>query len=264
LNDDAVFEVKERVLDLRKRILEGESFETLAILYSEDGSASEGGEIGYMAKGELDQEYAKTAFSLKKGGISKIVESEFGYHLIQLIDRRDETVNTRHILMKPRISSDARRAAIKTLDSLLTDIRQDTITFDMAAFYRSQDKNTAVNKGLVINPQSNSSKFDLKSLNPKDYLVLRDMKVGEISAPFESTDENGKVIYKVLRLKSRTDPHKANLDQDYLLIQNIALEKKKERIIQEWVKEKQKETFFHIDPAFNLCDFVKTEWLVTE
>ncbi len=257
LSEDAVFEVKEKLLDLRKRILEGDSFETLAILYSEDPSAAEGGEIGFMAKGELDSEYAKAAFSLKEGGISKIVESEFGYHLIQLIKRRDETVNTRHILMKPRIAPESRKAAINKLDSLLLQIRKDTITFQQAALFFSEDKNTAVNQGLVVNPGTNSTQFQLTSLRTKDYLVARELKVGDISEPFEAIDENHKVIYKVIRLKSRTDPHKANLDQDYMLIQNMALAEKNEKVITDWLKEKKLETYIHIDKAFANCDFLK-------
>lgn len=257
LSEEAIFEVKERLLDLRKRILEGDSFETLAILYSEGPSASEGGEIGFMAKGELDPEYAKAAFSLKEGGISKIIESEFGYHIIQLIKRRDETVNTRHILMKPKISPESRKAAINKLDSILVEIRKDSITFDRAAFFFSEDKNTAVNKGIVVNPETNSTQFQLTSLGTKDYLVARDLKVGEISEPFESVDENNKVIYKVIRLKSRTDPHKANLDQDYMLLQNMTLDEKNNKVIQDWLEEKKNETYIHIDKAFEDCDFVK-------
>jgi peptidyl-prolyl cis-trans isomerase SurA len=261
LSDDAVYEVRQKLLDLRKRIMEGESFETLAILYSADGSASNGGEIGYMAKGELDGEYAKAAFSLKKGQVSKIVESQFGFHLIQLIDRKDDRVNTRHILMNPRISTEARKKAIARLDSVLLLVRSDTISFGLAARYFSEDKNTSLNKGLLVNPNTNSSLFDLKQLDSKDYLVVRDMKVGEISNPYESTDENGKTLYKTVRLKSKTDPHKANMNQDYTLLQNMALEDKKQRVLQDWMKEKQGETFIHIDNSFLECDFLKKGWL---
>ncbi len=254
MNEDAIFEVKERLLDLRKRILDGDSFETLAILYSEDpGSAVEGGEIGYMARGELDPEYAKAAFSLKIGGISKIVESEFGFHIIQLIKRRDETVNTRHILMKPKISPESRKAAIDKLDSILIEIRRDSINFEKAALYFSEDKNSAVNQGLLVNPETNSTQFELTNLDPKDYLIARDLKIGEISDPYESLDENKKVIYKIIKLKSRTDPHKANLDQDYMLIQNMALAQKNEKVIQDWLSEKEKETYIHIDKSFSDC-----------
>ncbi len=264
LSEDAIFEVKEKLLELRKRIMDGESFETLAVLYSEGPSASNGGDIGYMSRGELDPAYAKAAFSLKKGGISKIVESEFGYHIIQLVDRKDDRVDTRHILMKPRISPEARQKAITRLDSIIDGVRKDSITFANAARYYSQDKNTAMNHGLVVNPQTGSSQFELKQLDTKDYLVVRDLKIGEISDPYESTDENGKTIYKVVRLKSRTDPHKANLNQDYMLIQMMALAQKKQEIVDTWIKNKQKDTYIHIDDAFKDCEFIKNGWLKTE
>lgn len=260
LGEKAVFEVKERLLELRKRIMEGESFETLAILYSEGPSAANGGDIGFMGRGELDPAYATAAFSLKDGGISKIVESEFGFHVIQLVERRDDRVRTRHILMKPKISMDARNKAISRLDSIADFIRLDSLTFDQAARFYSEDKKTAMNNGLMVNPNDNSSHFELKQLDTKDYLVARDLKVGEVSDPFESTDENGKVIYKIIKLKSRTDPHRANLKQDYMLIQSMALAEKKNQVIQDWIKEKQTETYFRIDETLMNCEFIKEGW----
>jgi len=261
LDEGAIYEVREKLLDLRKRITEGESFETLAILYSADGSASNGGEIGYMGKGELDPEYAKVAFSLKKGQVSKIVESQFGYHLIQLIDRKDDRVNTRHILMNPRITAEARKKATARLDSILLLVRSDTLSFGMAARMYSEDKNTSLSKGLVVNPYNNSSLFEMKQLDAKDYLVVRDMKVGEISNPYETVDENGKTLYKTVRLKSKTDPHKANLRQDYTLLQNMALADKKQKVVEAWIHEKQSETYIHIDKSLQDCDFLKKGWL---
>ncbi|HYW95499.1 MAG TPA: peptidylprolyl isomerase [Bacteroidales bacterium] len=263
LSEDAIFEVKEKLLELRKRIMEGESFETLAVLYSQGPSAAEGGDIGWSSRGELDPAYAKAAFALKVGGISKIVKSDFGYHIIQLIGRKDDRVHTRHILMKPKVTPDAREKAISRLDSIITFVRKDSTSFENAARYYSQDKNTAMNDGLVVNPQTGSSKFELKQLDTKEYLVVRDLKVGEISDPYEATDENGKTLYKVVRLKSRTNPHKANLDQDYILIQNMALAKKRQDIIEDWIKTKQDDTYIHIDDSFKDCDFIKNGWLKT-
>ncbi len=260
LGDEATFEVKERLLELRKRIMEGESFETLAILYSEGPSAANGGDIGFMGKGELDPEYAKAAFLLKEGGVSKIVESEFGFHIIQLVERKDDRIRTRHILMKPKVNLDARKKAMSKLDSIVDVIRKDSMSFELAARYFSQDKNTALNKGLMVNPSDNSSRFELKQLETKDYLVARDLKVGEISDPFESVDKNGKIAYKVLKLKSRTDPHRANLDQDYLLIQTMALNDKKNKVIEEWIREKQQETYYRVDPSYQNCQFLKENW----
>lgn len=261
LGDDAIFEVKEKLLDLRKRILEGESFETLAILYSEGPSASNGGDIGFMGKGELDAAYAKEAFSLKKGGVSKIIESEFGYHIIQLVERRDDKVRTRHILMKPRINITARQKAITRLDSLAQLIRADSISFGVAARYFSEDKSTAINQGLMVNPRTNSSQFELKQLDTKDYEIARDLELGEVSKPYESVDENNKVIYKIIKLKSRTDPHRANLKQDYLLLQNMALSEKQQLVVEDWILEKKSETYYRIDPLYQDCIPLKGIWI---
>ena len=260
LGDEAVFEVKERLLELRKRIMEGESFETLAILYSEGPSASNGGDIGFLGKGELDPAYAKEAFGLKKGGVSRIVESEFGFHIIELVERKDDRVRTRHILMKPRINLDARQKAISRLDSIAEYIRLDSLSFEAAARFYSEDKNTAMNEGLMVNPNTNSSQFELKQLETKDYTVARELKVGEISEPYETVDENQKTIYKIIKLKSKTDPHRANLKQDYMLIQNMALNEKKIKVVSDWVEEKIQETYYRIDPSFAECEMVKSRW----
>ncbi len=262
LSDQAVFEVKERLLELRRRIIEGESFETLAILYSEDGSSSNGGEIGFFSKGDLDPEYAKIAFSLKEGQVSKIVESAFGFHIIQLIERRDERVNTRRILLKPTVSSEARNKAIVRLDSIAKLIKDDSISFLDAARYFSEDKDTRISGGLVINPQDNSSLFEYSQLETKDYIVLRDMSIAGISEPFESTDKNGKIIYKIVKLKSRTEPHRADLQLDYHLFKSLALREKNMKVIQKWIQEKQKETYIKVDDALQSCEFLKDGWIV--
>lgn len=261
LGDAAVFEVKERLLDLRRRIMEGESFETLAILYSEGPSASNGGDIGFMGKGELDPAYAKEAFSLKAGGVSKIVESEFGFHIIQLVERKNDRVRTRHILMKPRINLDARQKAMTKLDSIADAIRMDSISFELAARLYSQDKSTAINKGLMVNSYTNSSRFELKQLDTKDYVIARDLKLGEVSDPFESVDKNKKTVYKIIKLKSKTDPHRANLKQDYLLIQSMALAEKNNKVLDNWIIEKKQETYFKIDPSFMDCEVLKGKWI---
>jgi peptidyl-prolyl cis-trans isomerase SurA len=241
--------------------MDGESFETLAILYSEDpGSASNGGEIGYMAKAELDPEYAKAAFSLKVGQVSKIVESQFGFHIIQLIDRKEDRVNTRHILIKPMVTAESRRKAVSRLDSVLNLVRADSLTFEAAAIRYSQDKKSRLNHGMVVNPNTNSSTFELSQMDTKDYLTIRDMKVDEISRPYESTDENKKVIYKTVKLKSRTDPHKANMKQDYVLLQTMALAQKRNTIVQKWIDDKLTDTFIHVDPRYQKCAFMKGGW----
>ena len=262
ISDQAEFEVKERLLNMRRRIVEGESFETLAILYSEDGSASQGGEIGFFPKTELDPEYAKVAFSLKTGQVSKIVESAFGYHIIQLIERRDDRVNTRHILMKPTVTSESRRKAASRLDSILNYVRSDSLSFSRAAVLFSEDKSSRLSGGVIVNPQTNSSFFQLDELDAADYLLVRDMNVGDISEPYESKDENGKVIYKIIKLKSRIEPHQANLQQDYTLFQMMTLQEKREKIISKWIREKQEENYIRIDNSVKTCEFLINGWLV--
>lgn len=257
LGEKSVYDVRQKLLDLRKRIMDGESFETLAILYSEDGSASNGGEIGYMGKGQLDPEYAKAAFSLKTGQVSKIVESEFGYHIIQLIDRKEDRINTRHILLKPVVSSEAKKKAIERLDSVMLLINNDSLTFEDAAIRYSEDKKSRLNHGKVVNPLTNSSLFELKEMETKDYLTIRDLKVGEVSKAYETVDENKKSMYKVVKLKSRTDPHKANLRQDYVLIQNMAMANKRTTMVQDWINEKLTDTYIHVDSRFLKCPFMK-------
>ena len=260
VDDDAIFAVKERLLDLRERIMNGESMSTLAILYSDDPSATTNfGEIGFRSKAELDPAYAETAWALKEGQVSKIVESSFGYHIIQAIERKGDRLNTRHILLQPKISAAAKAAALAKLDSLKTLIEADSMTFNIAAIINSEDEKTRANGGLVVNPMNQAATFKYDQLDTKDYYVIREMEVGDISEPYESQDEKGKLCYKIVKLTGRTEPHVANLKQDYLLLQNMALSEKQNEVMQEWFEEKKKKTYIRIDPSFESCDKVNTE-----
>jgi len=261
VDEAAIFEVKQTLLDLRRRILDGEKFTTLAVLYSEGPSASQGGEIGFMGKGELDSEYAKAAYSLKAGGVSTIVESSFGYHIIQLIDRREERVNTRHILMKPNVKPESIRATTRKLDSIANLVRTDSVEFDLAARIFSQDVNTAVNGGIMVNPGTNTTAFMDDELQPAEFIALRDLKVGEITEAFKSEDENGKEVYKIVRLRNRSSPHRANLKEDYMVLQDMALGMKKEQVFQQWIDEKIGETYIHVDNSFAGCVFSRKGWV---
>ena len=252
-SEEAVFEVKERLLDLRRRVQEGEDFGTLAILYSEGPSAPRRGELGYMLRSELDKAYADAAWSLKEGQVSKIVESSFGFHIIQLIDRRGERANTRHILMNPKADANARQKAIYKLDSLKQAIEDDSIKFDMAAKRYSEDERTSVNGGLVVNPLTNAATFELDQLDTRDYYTLRNMEVGDVSEPYESKDHNNKTCYKIIQLKSRTEPHRANLRQDYMLLQEMALSEKQQEVMNQWYMDKKKSTYIRIDKSFEHC-----------
>jgi len=252
-SDEAVFELKERLLELRKRVQEGEDFGTLAILYSEAPEAARRGEIGFMVRSQLDKAYADAAWSLKPGQVSKIVESSFGYHIIQMIERRGDRANTRHILMNPKADANAKQKAIYKLDSLKTVVEADSVSFDWAAKLNSEDNQTNVNGGLLVNPQTMASTFQLDQLPTKDYYMIRNMAVEDLSEPYESTDHNHKLCYKILYLKSRTEPHRANLKQDYMLLQNLALMNKNNEVLKAWYEEKKKSTYIRRDATFSDC-----------
>lgn len=260
-SEQAIFELKERMLGLRKRIIDGESFTSLAVLYSEDPQATRGGEIGFLNKGNLDPEYAKAAFALKeRGEVSKIVESQFGYHLIQLIEKRGDQVNTRHILMKPKADPESIKKVSARMDSVIDLIKKDSITFEKAALYYSEDKSTRFNNGLVMNPQTGEPKFEMDQLNPIDFRIVKDLKIGEVSEPYESVDDKGKRIYKIAMIKSRSNPHRANLKDDFDLLKNMALNYKRNSIINDWITEKIESTYIHIDDSYNKCTFSRKGW----
>ncbi|NJK96472.1 MAG: peptidylprolyl isomerase [Bacteroidales bacterium] len=260
--EKAIFELKEKMLALRKRIIDGESFTSLAVLYSEDASSTRGGELGFFSKGELDPEFAKAAFALKeRGEVSRIVESQFGYHIIQLIEKRGDRINCRHIIMKPKADMEAVEKVVARMDSVIDLIKKDSITFEKAALYFSEDKSTRFNSGLVMNPQTGEPRFEMDQLNPVDYRVIKDLKVGEISKPYESIDDKGKKIYKVAMIKSRSNPHKANLKEDFDLLKNMALNYKRTTIINDWMADKLKSTYVHIDDAYKDCKFSRKEWI---
>jgi len=252
-SEEAVFQVKERLLELRKRVQEGEDFGTLAILYSEAPEAARRGEIGFMMRSQLDKAYADEAWTLKAGQVSKIVESSFGFHIIQMIERRGDRANTRHILMNPKADANAKQKAISKMDSLKMVIEADSISFDWAAKMYSEDRQTSVNGGLLVNPQTQASTFELDQLPTKDYYMIRNMQVNDLSEPYETTDHNHKLCYKMLYLKSRTEPHRANLKQDYMLLQNMALSYKNIHVMQAWYEEKKASTYIRKDPAYKDC-----------
>lgn len=261
VSEESVFEVKQRLLDLRKRIIDGESFSTLAVLYSECPSAPRGGELDWAGRAELDPEYVKAAFGLKKNGISTIVESSSGFHIIQLIDRQEDRVKTRHILLKPKPDPTVIQTTRNKLDSLTGMIRIDSISFENAARYYSQDVQTNVNGGLRINPMTNTTRFEMDELDQTEYYAIRDLEIGEISRPFESIDDKGKPVYKIVRINSRTKPHRANLKEDYMVLQEMALAEKKNKIFHDWIQEKILVTHVQIDDSFKGCAFMYEGWV---
>ena len=262
-NEEARNDSREKLLNLRQRIIDGERFSTLAVLYSEDpGSAKRGGELGFRSRDELDPEFAKAAFRLNDdGGISRIIESEFGFHIIQLISKESNQVNVRHILVIPKIDIRQRIASKNKLDSISGLIEADSISFKVAALRFSEDDQSKLNDGLMVNPMNASTRFEPDALPPQEFNVIKDLKINEISEPFESTDMNGKVVYKIVRIKEIIDSHRANLKDDYGLIEQMAIAKKQQEVIDKWINEKKKKTYIHIDKSFIKCEFLKEGWI---
>lgn len=263
---EEVNRVKDELRSYSDRVTNGEtSFATLARLYSEDpGSARQGGELGYMGRGMLDPAFATVAFNLtdpKK--VSKIVESEFGYHIIQLIDRRGDKINCRHILMKPKVSSESIEAGKLRLDSIANDMREGKFTFEAAATLLSDDKDTRSNNGLMVNATegSRTSRFRMDDLPAEVAQKVEGMQVGEISNAFQMTNSKGKTVCAVVKLKSRTDAHRATIMGDFQTMQDIVLAKRREIIIHDWVVNKIKEIYVRMNPRYAGCDFEYEGWI---
>jgi peptidyl-prolyl cis-trans isomerase SurA len=255
LGDAEKQEVKDKLKSMKERIKKGDDFATLAILYSEDpGSAKKGGELGMFKRGEMRPEFEAAAFKLKPGEVSEIVETEDGYHLIQMIERRGEYINVRHILLQPKFSPYSLNNSKKTLDSIADLIEQKKITFE-AAVQKYSDDPSKNNGGLLINPATGESKFETGQLDPKIYFVIDKIKVGEVSIAVLYKSERGKEEYRLYYLKERTLPHKANLETDYARIQEMALEKKRMKAIDTWIDEKAAKTSIRIIAPSNACKF---------
>ena len=255
-------EVKSRLRDYAQRVNNGESdFSTLALLYSEDGSAMSGGEIGFKSRNDLVPEYANVAFNLndpKK--VSKIVETEFGYHIIQLIEKRGDRINTRHILLKPKVNQKDLDSAVVKLDSLRKDILANKYTFEQAALYVSQDKDSRNNKGLMMNPQTHTTLFEMADLPDEIGKVVDKLQVGEISEPFIAINKsNNRQQVAMVKLVRRIEAHKADLAEDFQVLKDMYEKNRKAEINDEGVKEKQKKTYVHISEGWRNCEF-KYNW----
>jgi len=263
--------VKEKLRDFTDRVNKGEAdFATLARLYSEDTeSAKRGGELGFMGKGMLDPEFAAVAFSLndpKK--VSRIVQSEFGYHIIQLIEKRGDRINVRHILLKPKVSDSEIKEVTVKLDSIANDIRTGKFTFEDAVAYISYDKDTRNNKGLMVNNRDErsdnygTSRFEMQELPQEMGKIVNNMKVGEISKPFTMiSPKQQKEVVAIVRLKSRTEGHKANISDDYITLKTLVENQKREEILNNWISKKQKETYIRINDNWKNCDFQRDGWI---
>jgi peptidyl-prolyl cis-trans isomerase SurA len=257
-------EARQKLLDIRSQILAGKSFNVLAIMYSEDPeSAKKGGEIGFLTRNELEKPYADAAFSLSLGTVSKIVETKYGFHLIQLIERKGDLVNTRHILIRPQVKTEQTVKALVKLDSIANKIRKDSLKFETAAMYYSTHKDSRTNGGLLVsqNPSDRVSWLTLEELNKEMYVKVRDLKVGEISDPFKTTDENNNTVFRIVKLLNTVPAHTANLKDDYQILYSQTLNYERTQAYDKWIKEKIKTTYIKIADEYKTCDFLNKGWL---
>lgn len=263
VNEQEKSSVKQKLEELRQRVIKGEDFSTLAILYSQDeSSARKGGELGFVNRGELVPEFEAAAFSLKNTKeISNIIETKYGFHIIQLVERRGEQINVRHILLKPKILEADLVLARNFLDSISVLIKKDSLSFSEAAQKFSDDIETKNNGGLLINPQTGTTKFEPGQLDPTLFFQIDKLKINQVSAPMLMQTSDGKQAYRLLIVKSRTQPHRANIKEDYQNIQNIVLLYKQNEVLNNWVKKRRKTTFIQINREYlnNTC--ILDDWL---
>jgi peptidyl-prolyl cis-trans isomerase SurA len=256
--------VKEKLLDLRERILNGEKFSTLARIYSEDpGSARKGGELGMASKNIFWPAFSDVAMSLKPGIISQVVETPDGFHIIEVIEKSGDMFNARHILIKPQYTAEDREKAFHVLDSIRTEINNQALPFELAARFYSEDNATRTNGGQMADPNTGSAYFEIDQLKPQDYLAIKDLKEGEISEPIESLDNegrNGNLVYKIIRVDKIIPAHTATFENDFTLISEQVQNDRQMKAIDDYLRKKIKESKVKIDPMFKDCEFRNAAW----
>lgn len=261
--------IKSRLREFTEQVTSGErEFSALARLYSEDPeSAKRGGELGFTGKALLAPEFANVAFNLNDPKrVSQIVQTEFGYHIIQLIEKRGDRINCRHILLKPKVSDSELTKTLAKMDTLYNDLQANKFSFEEAATFLSADKDTRNNRGLMVNQNYESAnngtpKFEMQELPQEVGKVVYEMKVGEISKPFTMINKSQKEVVAIVKLKARTEAHKANLAEDYQALKAIVENKKKEELLNEWIKKQQKTTYVRISDGWKNCDFRYPGWI---
>ena len=256
--------VKERLLAIRERIINGERFSTLARLYSQDpGSARKGGELGMASKSIFWPVFSDAAMSLKPGVVSQIVETPDGFHIIEVIEKKGDMFNARHILLKPEYTSEDREKGFRVLDSLRTELTNDAVTFELAARFYSEDPATRTNGGQMADPNTGSSYFEIDQLKPQDYAAIKDLKEGDISEPIESLDNEGRdgnLVYKIVKVDKILPAHTATFNNDYTLLLEQAKSELQMKAINDFIDSKIKVTYIVIDPLFGDCDFEREAW----
>lgn len=255
--------VKNRLRDFQRQVAEGRDFATLAVLYSEDpGSASRGGDLGWYSRSGFVPEFSAVAFNMRdKGKVSKIVETEFGYHIIQLIDRRGDRINCRHILLKPKVSAESRGKATTFLDTVVKYVDEGKLTFEQAAMQFSMDKDTRSNGGVMVNPEDGTVKFQLGQVPAEIAKAIQGLRPGQVSKPFAMMDERkGKETMRIVRLVAKHDPHRANVADDYDMLKVMVENSKRKQMLDEWILAKQKELYVVVSPDWRGCDFQYKGW----
>ena len=257
--------IKQRLREFTERVQSGNAdFAMLARLYSEDTeSAKQGGELGFVGKGTLVPEFAEVAFNLNDPKrVSRIVQTEYGFHIIQLIEKKGDRINCRHILLRPRIQSIDKIQAIARLDSIRDLVVSDSLQFEQAVVLFSEDKNTVMNAGLMINPNTGSSRFEYQELAPEIAKQIYKLQEGEVSEPFVMMDQaKNREVCAIVRLKKRMDVHRANITDDFQTIKGMLEQQKGQELLHDWILQKQKTTFVQISPEWQGCDFVYPNWI---
>lgn len=247
----------EKLKEIRQQIVDGTPFEEMAKKYSQDGSAQNGGDLGFFGKGELVPEYEAAALILKPGQISMPVESQFGFHIIELLERRGNEYNTRHILIKPNSEELDNQESVRFLDSLRSEILKDSISFEKAAKKYSEDKFSSSNGGFLTNQETRSRFLSLEDLDTKIYFTIDTMKVGTISKPIEFKTEEGEVGYRLIYYKSKKDPHQANFNDDYQKLSEAALNYKKQVKLENWFDKAKTNVYLYVDDAYKQCKILE-------
>mgnify|MGYP002623549016 FL=1 len=262
--DAANMAVKERLLEIRERIINGEKFATLARLYSEDpGSARKGGELGMASRNIFWPAFSDAAMALKPGSVSQIVETPDGFHIIQVIEKKGDSFNARHILLKPQYTSEDQEKAFSRLDSLKALVDSSKMTFDMAARFYSEDPATRTNGGQMADPNTGSAYFEIDQIKPEDYAAIKGLEPGQVSSPIVSRDNEGRdgnLVYKIIRLDKIVPAHTATFENDYTELLGIVQNSKQNEALDSFVDKKIAETYIIIDPIFKDCDFTRKGW----
>ena len=259
-SNEEIQRVKDRLSGFREEVMAGKDFETLAVLYSEDpGSAVKGGELGLVGRGRMVTEFEQVAYNLKEGEVSKVFKSDFGYHIMQMKERKGDLYNAKHILLKPKLTNDDLQKAKVELEKIAGLIRTDSLTFQQAALTYSDEESTKNNNGIIINPNTGSIRFPIDELDPQLFLVVDKLDIGEMSEPVVMRSPTGDQAYRIVKLRYRSEPHRANLKDDYQLLQEMTKRDLTDEAVSDWLDKYIKSTYVRLDEDLDECTFER-DW----